>query len=501
MIPKQLTRIETLKNLFSLPIDREANEVPSHIASIQSSTKFSMKEILDFRSKFLKLCSPGTSELNMKNFVTFMRMMGVKSSKNLIKRLYKVIDIDGNQTISFSEFMLYFNILLHGQNVEKAEITFRTIAAGNEDNCNRRLEEVAVNISDLKQMIKTMKEDEHEDQENDQDQIHQMASRIFEQFNVDLDQVLTLKYFRIKIREDESALETFLLMGNGLKSLMAHQGENKYSQIVRVLHMLSSRYKCFYDDYLSLINSIGDNGIIETVNNLKPISETNEMFVKLGSQLKVDMSSNSKISKIPSCENKDPKMIDPQVIEAYRIEDNESPINANFKNKSSNKSKIRVTLIENEKLRNDMKEYFLTPRVSSKDKGSLTSFSKKYPSMLLPQEHSQEEVEDQYQPEVPINGEIDERASKPTPIIEVDSERDVQVLESLEYKQCIDSVNIKVKKKYEHLKAKNSLLLDKYEKQRIAFCDIFSKLKSFKTYLTEAIHTFEEKMRDITQRY
>ena len=126
-----------LKNIF-FKKDYSGLKLPPHLQEIQSTTNFSAKEILDFQKKFLKLCSAESNELNIESFHRFMRMMGVKSNATLIHRIFVLMDTDLSGTLSFREFMKYFNVLLKGNKEQKAEFCFLIIAVGNKKNKGKK---------------------------------------------------------------------------------------------------------------------------------------------------------------------------------------------------------------------------------------------------------------------------------------------------------------------------------------------------------------------------
>jgi Ca2+-binding EF-hand superfamily protein len=94
----------------------------------------------------------------MKEFVKFMRMMGVKSNATLVSRIFTLMDVDGSGSISFGEFMKYFNVLLHGKIGQKAEFCFFTIAVGNERNLSLSKDKKFFTKNDLFQLLKIISE-------------------------------------------------------------------------------------------------------------------------------------------------------------------------------------------------------------------------------------------------------------------------------------------------------------------------------------------------------
>jgi Ca2+-binding EF-hand superfamily protein len=147
-----------LKSLFTRKGSQKGMKLPPHLQEIKNNTKFSAKEIMDFQKKFRKICSSGETELNMKEFVKFMRMMGVKSNATLVSRIFTLMDVDGSGSISFGEFMKYFNVLLQGSIEQKAEFCFFIIAVGNELNLSLSKQEKFFTRNDLFQLLKIISE-------------------------------------------------------------------------------------------------------------------------------------------------------------------------------------------------------------------------------------------------------------------------------------------------------------------------------------------------------
>lgn len=94
----------------------------------------------------------------MKDFVKFMRMMGVKSNATLVSRIFTLMDVDGSGSISFGEFMKYFNVLLQGSIEQKAEFCFFIIAVGNERNLSLSKDRKFFTSNDLFQLLRIISE-------------------------------------------------------------------------------------------------------------------------------------------------------------------------------------------------------------------------------------------------------------------------------------------------------------------------------------------------------
>ena len=58
-------------------------------------------------------------------------MMCVKSNNFLLERIFGLIDGDEDGFVKFDEFMSYFNTLIKGDQMEKAELCFMMIAYNN----------------------------------------------------------------------------------------------------------------------------------------------------------------------------------------------------------------------------------------------------------------------------------------------------------------------------------------------------------------------------------
>lgn len=224
---------------------------------IQKTTKFSSCELKTFRVKFDKLCSSESNELQMKDFVRFMRMMGVQSSNTLIHRIYKVIDFDQNGSISFEEFIHYFNILLNGDQSEKAELTFLTIAAGREDNLLLPKSEKKIDFKDIFEMIKLIQLEDNlqNEEEVDEEVIHEIASKMMGLLG-GVDKSILLEEFKVSVTQDQKTHELFQVMGNGLKALMAYEGENRYTRTVKILRLISSRYDVLLREIEELVKEV-----------------------------------------------------------------------------------------------------------------------------------------------------------------------------------------------------------------------------------------------------
>jgi len=243
-----------LRSLFN--INRNKNKgmkLPPHLEEIRDSTNFSSKEILDFQKKFLKLCQKGSTELSMNSFVKFMRMMGVKSNATLISRIFNVMDADLSGSISFGEFMKYFDVLLRGNNDQKAEFSFMIIAVGNSKNIGKISNKMTFNHNDLYQLLKIMRESETKSigetlDKEDIQTLKNLAGNMMGMLKVKKNQDVTLKMFKEAISSDENVLANFQKLGNGLESLMSYQGENKYTRTVRALRLVREKFEVILTD-------------------------------------------------------------------------------------------------------------------------------------------------------------------------------------------------------------------------------------------------------------
>lgn len=94
----------------------------------------------------------------MKEFVKFMTMMGVKSNATLVSRIFNLMDVDNSGSISFAEFMKYFNVLLQGSIDQKSEFCFLIIAVGNPRNATLEKEKKFFTKHDLFQLLRIISE-------------------------------------------------------------------------------------------------------------------------------------------------------------------------------------------------------------------------------------------------------------------------------------------------------------------------------------------------------
>jgi Ca2+-binding EF-hand superfamily protein len=187
----------------------------------------------------------------MNSFVKFMRMMGVKSNATLISRIFNVMDVDISGSISFGEFMKYFDVLLQGDNDQKAEFSFMIIAVGNEKNIGKSSAKMTFNQNDLYQLLKIMRESETKrfgetlDKEDIQT-LKNLAKNMMKMLKIGKNQDVTLKMFKEAIESDENVLGVFQKLGNGLESLMSYQGENKYTRTVRALRLVREKFEVVF---------------------------------------------------------------------------------------------------------------------------------------------------------------------------------------------------------------------------------------------------------------
>lgn len=223
-------------------------KLPPHLIEIQNSTSFTAKEILDFQKKFINLCEPNSKKLKMEPFVKFMRMLGVKSNATLVGRMFNLMDSDVIGSISFSEFMKYFDILLNGDQEQKAELIFLIIAIGNEHNIGRASSKMFFKHNDLYQLLKIMRESEMKNlgespDREDMEALKIISDNMMAMLNVKKGEKVTLDLFREAIKTNLNVLNQFQMIGEGLESLMSYQGENKYTRTVRALRLVRERYE------------------------------------------------------------------------------------------------------------------------------------------------------------------------------------------------------------------------------------------------------------------
>lgn len=223
-------------------------KLPPHLQTIKNSTNFTAKEILDFQKKFRKICSRGETELNMKEFVKFMRMMGVKSNATLVSRIFTLMDADGSGSISFGEFMKYFDVLLKGTIESKAEFCFFIIAVGNERNMSLTKDKKFFTRDDLFQLLKIITESQKKHMsmklaEEDMQGIEHLVSNMMSLLGVESEEEhVTLEKFKKAIGTDENVLGAFQMIGNDLQKLMNYQGDNQFTKVVKALKFVQEQF-------------------------------------------------------------------------------------------------------------------------------------------------------------------------------------------------------------------------------------------------------------------
>lgn len=256
-----------IKKLFKRTrTQNEGMKLPPHLQEIQNSTSFTAKEILNFQKKFINLCEQGSNKLKMEPFVKFMRMLGVKSNATLVGRIFNLMDADVAGEISFSEFMKYFDILLNGDQEQKAELIFLIIAIGNEQNIGRASSKMFFKHNDLYQLLKIMRESEMKSlgespDREDLEALKAISYNMMSMLRVKRGERVTLDLFREAIKTDLNVLSQFQMIGEGLESLMSYQGENKYTRTVRALRLVRERFDNVIDTFADLNFGYGKYGI------------------------------------------------------------------------------------------------------------------------------------------------------------------------------------------------------------------------------------------------
>lgn len=152
--------------------------------------------------------------------------------------------------------MIYFDTIVNGNKLDKAEMTFMYIAIGNDQNFGKIKEEMEFMVGDIVKMIlllRTNTELSSEDAlDEDYESILEISQNLHQNFEVSLEEAVPYNLYMEKVSSDPKVMEAFKVMGNGLKALMVHSGENKYTKTVRMLRIIDKKFKPLVDELKTL---------------------------------------------------------------------------------------------------------------------------------------------------------------------------------------------------------------------------------------------------------
>ncbi|CAG9333428.1 unnamed protein product [Blepharisma stoltei] len=93
--------------------------------------RFSPQELLLYQQRFDRMAKG--KAFTLKKFRKNMGLLGMKSTRAIADRIFKVMDKDCRGRITFEQFLEYMDILMHGNREEKAYQSFRLIAQKNSE--------------------------------------------------------------------------------------------------------------------------------------------------------------------------------------------------------------------------------------------------------------------------------------------------------------------------------------------------------------------------------
>ena len=259
-------------------------ELPPYLKEIKDNTHFNDQEIIDYKKMYSKLCQNNSNQMTETQFQTLMRMMCVKSNGFLISRIFKLIDADGDGVISFKEFMLYFNTLLKGDNIEKAEFCFLLICEGNPSNQRKEIQNKSFSGQDLFQMLRLVQQSQDEQILDDEEvvMLEEVTNNMMHLLGREKDERVDIWAFRDTIDKNVEFLNLFDVMTEGLKELVSYQGENKYTNMVRVLKVIKDKFdlvdyeaETIHAEYFEDIEEVPET-IVGVNNRVKQLRGTGE---------------------------------------------------------------------------------------------------------------------------------------------------------------------------------------------------------------------------------
>jgi Ca2+-binding EF-hand superfamily protein len=87
--------------------------LPALLLRLSSTTNFTLDELASHHSKYQKLTA-SHDHMSLPQFTNLMQIMGVRASSPIIAHIFKSIDVDGNNSIEFEEYVEFFSRLLKG---------------------------------------------------------------------------------------------------------------------------------------------------------------------------------------------------------------------------------------------------------------------------------------------------------------------------------------------------------------------------------------------------
>ena len=156
---------------------------------------------------------------------------------------------------------------------------------------------------DLVSMISLLK-NEHEGNdfgygELEEESIQKIAKKMIESLGIREKKIFYRAFLEV-VKSNEEILEIYQIMGNGLKALLAYQGENIYSKTVKVVEGFEKEFGNFKNNFCEILDGLEEESLQEEIevlqgsNNKK--GEFNKILVKLQSTM--NMEENENIQKI-----------------------------------------------------------------------------------------------------------------------------------------------------------------------------------------------------------
>lgn len=172
-------------------IKGQHTQLPKSLEAIRLATKFTPEEILDFHKKFNKMAHKEKGTIGVREFKVFMKMMCINSPNALVEKIFEVADQDKDGDLSFSEFMKYFNVVMRGDDKEKADFCFLLICRENKQNAGKRISRKFFRLEDLYHLLLAVKQadtNKHgevdyssdEDSEEGVDDLYKVAESLFQ---------------------------------------------------------------------------------------------------------------------------------------------------------------------------------------------------------------------------------------------------------------------------------------------------------------------------------
>jgi len=94
--------------------------------SLKEKYRFNENELIEFKQRFTYLAN-AQDKLDKETFRENMGLLGLDSGSFLADRIFAVLDADKDGHIKLDEYLKYFDILIHGSQDEKYDLTFRMI--------------------------------------------------------------------------------------------------------------------------------------------------------------------------------------------------------------------------------------------------------------------------------------------------------------------------------------------------------------------------------------